>query len=136
MSLVIGSLANLVAQLKEAFSSVFEVWGKGFRQLIRASPAAGSKPLQDTAHDGGGRGSNTIGFPELSAAIVRFSDDDAIENKLIEAFNPCNRFGKGSSATELRHAMSQLAGVLTDVQIDGLIKEALKPKSREQPLRP
>lgn len=70
-------------------------------------------------------GNGSIDFPEFLTMMARKMEDADSEEEILQAFKVFDKDGNGFiSAAELRHILTNLGEVLTDEDVDGMIREA------------
>ncbi|XP_014321885.1 calmodulin-like [Myotis lucifugus] len=70
-------------------------------------------------------GNGTIDLPEFLTMMARKMEDTDSEEEIREAFRVFDKDGNGYiSAAELRHVMTDLGEMLTDEEVDEMIREA------------
>ncbi|XP_012440358.1 calmodulin [Gossypium raimondii] len=120
-----------IAEFKEAFS-LFDKDGDGCittKELGTVMRSLGQNPteaeLQGMINEVGADQNGTIDFPEFLNLIARKMKDTESEEELKEAFKVFDKDQNGFiSATDLRHAMTNLGEILTDEEVDEMIHEA------------
>ena len=120
-----------IAEFKEAFS-LFDTDGDGTvttEELGTVMRSLGQNPteaeLEDVINEVDADGNGTIDFPEFLSLMARKMKDTDTEEELGEAFKVFDRDGNGfTSATELRHVMTNLGEKFTDEEVDEMIREA------------
>ncbi|KAK6171162.1 hypothetical protein SNE40_019410 [Patella caerulea] len=119
------------ADYKEAFS-LFDKDGDGTittDELGTVMRSLGQEPtdqeLQDMINEVDADGNGTIDFEEFLQMMNRKLKETDSDEELREAFRVFDKDGNGYiSAHELRHVMTNLGEILTDHEVNEMIKEA------------
>ena len=70
-------------------------------------------------------GNGTMDFPEFLSLMVKKMKDTSSDEKILDVFKSFDKDGNGYvSASELRSIMMSLGEILTDVEVDEMIREA------------
>ncbi len=118
-------------EIKEAFN-VFDKDNDGFitiKELGTVMRSLGHNPtegeLQDMIKLYDKDESGTIDFPEFLDLMTTKMKETELEEQLIETFKVFDRDGNGLlSGQELKYVMAVVGEVLTDQEVDELIKQA------------
>jgi calmodulin len=118
-------------EIKEAFN-VFDKDNDGFitiKELGTVMRSLGHNPtemeLQDMIKLYDKDESGTIDFPEFLDLMTTKMKETELEEQLIETFKVFDRDGNGLlSGQELKYVMAVVGEVLTDTEVDELIKQA------------
>lgn len=118
-------------EIKEAFQ-VFDKDNDGFitiKELATVMRSLGHNPteteLLDLIQQYDRDGSGTIDFAEFFELMTKKMKDVELEEELIETFKVLDRDGNGLlSGHELKAVLGVVGIVLTDAEIDDLIKQA------------
>jgi calmodulin len=120
-----------INEIKEAFQ-VFDKDSDGFitiKELATVMRSLGHNPteseLQDMIKQYDKDESGTIDFAEFFELMTNKMLESQIEEELIETFRVFDRDGNGLlSGQELKYVMAVVGEILTDQEIDELIKQA------------
>ncbi|XP_065921016.1 calmodulin-like [Dysidea avara] len=118
-----------ISEFKEAFS-LFDEDGDGTittKELCTVMRSLGQNPteaeLQDMINEVDADRNGTIDFPEFLTMMVRRTDSDLEEVR--EMFSIFDKDGNGFiSAAELRHVLKNHGEMVTDEEVDEMMREA------------